>query len=444
MEEPKKISVEPLKTWKKAKELRQRAYENFVNAKEKGGLRIAGMTIHPAALVQAFGRDVVFLGSEPYCAGVANWDEFAIQCQEACEKRGMARDLCGYMKNYWGGILIDKFMLPDHKIVPWPKPDLFFTTHYCCCHSKWYQYAAELEGGVPCFGIDISYRQGKQLTEEAIDYIVTQAADGIEWIEKHTRRKFDDELFIEYAMNEFNSNALWAQAYLLNQAVPAPMEEKSLYSYFFFNMISPHLKEVSDLFRELRDELQDRVKRGIGAIEVEKLRILSDGPPTWAMLQVFRFMEREYGAVIIASFYTSHWGATWDMDESGNLVAPKPPQKGDFASGSRENRLRKYFRWRSGRSNAAAVFIDSPDKIDITIKMAKQWKCDAVFMQLNRGCEGVSLGIMENKFLLQSAGIPVLTYEGNMGDARDFDLPATISKIEVFFENIGLKKLSKN
>jgi benzoyl-CoA reductase subunit B len=444
MEEPKKFAVEPLKTWKKAKELRQKVYENFVKAKERGGLRIAGATIHPAAFVQAFGRDVVFLGSEPYCAGVANWGEFATQCQEACEKRGIARDLCGYMKNYLGGIFINKFMLPNHTIVPWPKPDLFFATHYCCIHAKWYQYAAELEGGVPCFGVDISYRQGKQLNEDAIDYIVAQASDGIEFIEKHTGRKFDDELFIEYAMNEFNTNALWAQAYLLNQTVPAPIEEKSLFAYFFFNMTSPQLKEVTDLYRELRDELQDRVNRGIGAIGVEKLRILSDGPPTWSMLNVFRFMEREYGAIIVASFYTSSWGTGWDMDESGNLIPPKPPKKEDFASGSREDRLRKYFRWRSGRVNPAALFVDVPDKIDITIKMAKQWKCDAVLMQLNRGCEGVSLGIMENKSRMQRAGIPVLNYEGNMGDARDFDLPGTISKIELFFENLGLRKLSKN
>jgi len=245
-------------------------------------------------------------------------------------------------------------------------------------------------------------------------------------------------------MNEFNTNALWAQAYQLNQSVPAPIEEKSLFSYFFFNMVTPQWKEVTDLFRELRDELQDRVNRGIGAVGIEKFRILADGPPTWAMLNVFRFMEREYGAIIVASYYSSHWGSGWDEDKSGNLIPPTPPPKEDFATGTREDRLRKYFRWRSGRFNAAALFVDIPDKIDITIKMAKQWKCDAAFIQLNRGCEGVSLGIMENKYHLQRAGIPVLTYEGNMGDARDFDRPATISKIEIFFKSIGLEKLSKN
>jgi benzoyl-CoA reductase subunit B len=298
-----------------------------------------------------------------------------------------------------------------------------------------------LEGGIPFYGMDLSYRQGKRLTEQALDYIVTQALDSIDWLERHTGRKFDDELFIESAMNEFVSNSLWAQAYLKNQTIPAPIDEKSLYSYFFFNMTGPHLKEVVDLFRELRDELEDRVNRGIASIEMERFRILTDGPPTWAMLQLYRFMESKYGAVTVASFYTSHWGPAWDIDESGKFVPPIPPKKEDFASGSREDRLRRYFRWRSARSNALAAFLYSPDKAQITIDVAKQWKCDAAFMQLNRGCEGVSLGIMENKFLLQSAGIPVLTYEGNMGDARDFDFPGTVVRIEAFFENVGLKKM---
>ena len=49
---------------------------------------------------------------------------------------------------------------------------------------------------------------------------------------------------------------------------------------------------------------------------------------------------------------------------------------------------------------------------------------------------------MENRLALIEAGIPALTYEGNMGDSRDFDLPRTISRIDTFFESLGLKKLS--
>ena len=336
--EAKKYPEEPLKCWNKTKELRYKLYESYAKASETGGIRIAGATVEPTAVFKGFGRDVYFLGSEPYCAGAAYFSDFATQLQEACERKGIARDVCGYMKNYWGGILTNKFILPDKTIIPWPKPDVFFSLHICCTHGKWYQYASELEGGVPFFGLDLSSRLGAtDATKQSMDYLTGQVMDGIEWLEKVTGRKFDDELFIEYAMNEFNSGYAWAEAYMENQAIPAPIDEKALYSFFFFNMTCPEWPEVVDLYREFRDELRDRVKRGIAGCGTERYRIFTDGPPTWAALQIFRFAEREYGAVSIASLYTSHWGAVWDRDREGNFFAPKPPNKGDFSSGNRDN-----------------------------------------------------------------------------------------------------------
>ena len=73
--------------------------------------------------------------------------------------------------------------------------------------------------------------------------------------------------------------------------------------------------------------------------------------------------------------------------------------------------------------------------------MIKQWKCDGVFMHLNRGCEGTAIGIMETKLALTKADIPVLSYEGNMGDTRDFDYGRTQARMETFLQNQGLEKL---
>lgn len=37
----------------------------------------------------------------------------------------------------------------------------------------------------------------------------------------------------------------------------------------------------------------------------------------------------------------------------------------------------------------------------------------------NRGCEGLSVGIAENRLGLLERGRKVMTYEGNMGDERE-------------------------
>jgi benzoyl-CoA reductase subunit B len=47
---------------------------------------------------------------------------------------------------------------------------------------------------------------------------------------------------------------------------------------------------------------------------------------------------------------------------------------------------------------------------------------------------------MENRMALADAGIPVLTYEGNMGDSREVDMVQTLERIDAFMESLGQKK----
>ncbi|MBF8265660.1 MAG: benzoyl-CoA reductase, bzd-type, O subunit, partial [Dehalococcoidia bacterium] len=48
---------------------------------------------------------------------------------------------------------------------------------------------------------------------------------------------------------------------------------------------------------------------------------------------------------------------------------------------------------------------------------------------------------LEFRLGVQKAGIPVLTYEGNMADKREFDESQTIDRLEAFMESLGLHKL---
>ncbi len=61
-------------------------------------------------------------------------------------------------------------------------------------------------------------------------------------------------------------------------------------------------------------------------------------------------------------------------------------------------------------------------------------------LHYNRGCEGLSLGIAENRLALIEAGYPVMTFEGNMGDEREFDLARTMARIDTFMETLGLTR----
>jgi len=75
------------------------------------------------------------------------------------------------------------------------------------------------------------------------------------------------------------------------------------------------------------------------------------------------------------------------------------------------------------------------------VKIARDWKCDRAIVHLNRGCEGTAVGQLEVRQALIDAGFPVLTYEGNMADPREFDEAKTIARIDAFMEAQGLPKI---
>ena len=63
--------TEPLKSWKKAKELRQKYYEDYQNAHTKGGIRWTGGAWAFDAIPAGLGTDVYNITGEPYGASIA-------------------------------------------------------------------------------------------------------------------------------------------------------------------------------------------------------------------------------------------------------------------------------------------------------------------------------------------------------------------------------------
>ncbi|MCW2278173.1 benzoyl-CoA reductase, bzd-type, subunit O [Heliophilum fasciatum] len=304
--------TEQLKCWGKAKELRDAYYQNYANAHKKGGLRWAGGAWTFDAVVAGLGDDVYCLTSEPYGASIAFNKELSRECMEAAERAGYARDLCSYMRNYWGSIIIDKYAFGG----PFPKPDFIWQDHICCSHSKWYQVVSELEKGIPMYCTDVSVGPYSQMTDAKIRYIVDQLHDGIEWLEKTTGRKYDDEKLIQAVLNDCRTTSLWAEICELNKAVPAPLDEKTMYSLYVLATLQKSSKEIADFYEELRDEVKDRVARGIAAVANERCRVMSDTQPPWSFLKVFRHLE-QFGVVSVGSLYTFGLEGIWEEKEDG-------------------------------------------------------------------------------------------------------------------------------
>ncbi|NIN68701.1 MAG: benzoyl-CoA reductase, bzd-type, subunit O [Anaerolineae bacterium] len=439
-----KYKTAPLKTWEKAKEIRANYYRNYGAAHEKGGLRWAGGAWTFDAIPAGLGDDVYPITSEPYGATIAHQKDFSDECLEAAEREGFARDLCAYMRNYWGSILLNQYgwVEPGEERKPFPKPDFIWQDHICCSHAKWYQVVSDLEGGIPMYCVDVAVGPYSELTERGIEYVVGQMHDGIEWLEETTGRKYEDEKLIEAVYNTCRSTSTWAEICALNQTIPAPLEEKTMYSLYVLGTLQKSSKEVADFYDELLAEVQERVDSQIAAIENEQARVMTDTQPPWGFLRVFRYMANVYGCVSVGSLYTFGLIGNWIMDDEGQWVPRPTPQSQGVEIKDRDHALRVLAEWELSKPEWQH-FYHPKYKSDMMISIAKDWKLDGVMLHYNRGCEGLSLGIAENRLALLDAGFPVMIFEGNMGDEREFDEARTVARIDTFMESLDVPRLKQ-
>ena len=128
-------------------------------------------------------------------------------------------------------------------------------------------------------------------------------------------------------------------------------------------------------------------------------------------------------------------------DPDGTLVPLKTPKERGLTLSSRQGALEAYADFRL-RNWGWRMFQSLDERLNITKQIIEQWKVDALISHLNKGCEGTSIGQMETRLDLLKSNIPVMTFEGNMADTREFDLETTLSRIDIFLESLGMKKLT--
>lgn len=435
-----KYKTRPLKCFKKAKELRDEHYKDLMTAKEKGKLIVTGGTEGFVSLPAGLG-DYVYFGAEPYGATVAADEAFSLHCMEAAEARGYARDLCAYMRNYLGSMYLNRFYFGGG---PFPKPDFALQMHICDTHAKWHQLTTG-HYKIPLFTIENpsapDVYQGKKGQELRHKFLASQLYDSIEWMEKITGRKYDDQKLIEAINNECRSTSRWAQICILNQAIPAPLDEKTAFSLYVLAIITRHKKNVADFYDELKAEVEERVKDKIAALATERCRLFHDSQPPWPWLDLFRYLEK-FGALSVGSQYLFGLGGAMRDTENGTFVAAIPPEERGIVLKTRDDAVNALASWYV--EHPLSQIMHFPEvRSDQLVRMMKQWHAEGMLIHLNRGCEGTAIGQMENRLALQKAGIPVMTYEGNLADKRELDPKQITDRIDAFMESLGLKKIQE-
>jgi len=421
-----------LDSWARAKGLRAENYQAIWDAKKEGKILSAGSAITPMELVAGLG-EFEYLPSEPYSANFAGTaPQMIVECQEATEARGYARDLCGYMRAYWGSAFLDKS--PFGNFV---QPHFYLTEHACDSHGKWYQTLKD-NFNIPLFILDlpVSFNGNK---EAQIEYMVSDYQEAIEKMEQVTGRKYDDEKLLEAVEISTENMALWAKICLAQTQVPAPFDAKSLVSLMVPVLLGRWKKETLDFQRTLLEELEERVAHNIAHLATERGRLLHINTPPWYFLRLLRHPSA-YGAVVLGpDVYFQIPGFFVWSEEGTALVAGKTPGEAGWELRAREDALR-FIAYRE-RSRVLADMWLPTRRITSVVTLAKQSRSDGVILHFNRGCEAMAMGMGEIKLALQQEGIPTMDYDANFADPREFSQVQVIDRMEAFLESLGLSRL---
>ncbi|KPK28677.1 MAG: hypothetical protein AMK69_08425, partial [Nitrospira bacterium SG8_3] len=79
--EKTKYKTAPMKLWDEVKQLKQKYFEEYRDAKKNGRIRILSATSLSLSMHAGF-KDAVIMGAEPFAANIAFHRDFCIKCLE--------------------------------------------------------------------------------------------------------------------------------------------------------------------------------------------------------------------------------------------------------------------------------------------------------------------------------------------------------------------------
>ncbi|MBI4295379.1 MAG: 2-hydroxyacyl-CoA dehydratase, partial [Chloroflexi bacterium] len=313
------------------------------------------------------------------------------------------------------------------------KPDFMIDVMTCQSLAKTGQIWAE-RYGVPSFIIEFVP------TSNCSDYLVSQMFDAIEWMERVTGRKYQDDLLIQAVRNEWHVRVLWSQIIELQKAIPAPLDARQLFSLDSAMWRGGlHRKEMVEVYQMVLDEMRERVRDKIAALGTERCRLMHEGIWTWYDTDIAKY-PRKYGATFVGSDSMFCAEGVYEVGEDGSYkIGPTLEGRG-LELRTREDALQAlaelYTRW---NPTPSGYYLDN--RIKRGVKAAEDWHADAVVINFDQGCKGMTAGLTEMALALKKKGIPTLFYQANAANPTDFDEGEYQSRMDAFLESLGLRPL---
>jgi benzoyl-CoA reductase/2-hydroxyglutaryl-CoA dehydratase subunit BcrC/BadD/HgdB len=398
-----------LKSFGRMRELMTAYYLSAKDA-ENRGQKVAWVTSGaPVEFLHAMG--VIPIYPENHAAMCAA-SKMAVELQQAAEDKGYSMDLCSYARTDIGSILTGK-----SPVLGLPRPDFMVAcNNICTTVVKWYEVVSRFYQ-VPVFLMDMPFLH-RGLEEPIVDYVSEQMTEYVRFLEDRTGTRFDGDRFLDVLRKTVEATELWKGILDTCTHVPAPMSCFDAFVHIAPIVTLRGTQACTDYYRILKQELEERVAGGVGAVPEERHRLLWDNLPIWFNLRGLSEKLAEWKACLVAATYADSW------------CARIYPVEASMTTETLFIELAKAYLVPYINSNFA-------ERVRLLQSMIERYRANGFLMHSDRSCKPYSLGqyVIRDE-VTRATGVPGLVIEADMNDARQWAEGPTLNRIQAYLESL--------
>lgn len=337
------------------------------------------------------------------------------------EQIGYSSDNCAYVKADIGYMRSGGYG-PGKAL---PNPGLVVCNYVGCnVYLKWFEHIAEFTKS-RLFTLDIPFLRTERPSSEDVTYVMRQLRELIAICEEITGKKFDIDRLREVLGYSARAEDGWSRCKDLCKHTPAPFD-----AYFdSINMMGPinvlrGTREAAEFFEEAVEEFEEMVAHNQGPLAEERFRIVTEGPPPYPYYRNFRNLFANWGAVAVASTYSTV-GGIWEFGFRHDPARPLESIARQMMAENLTNRslLARYAQIR---------------------RYVEEWGADALVIHSIKSCRLFSAGQGDmREYFTKELGVPTLLVESDLEDPRYYAEAQMKNRIDAFFESLEHKKFVK-
>lgn len=345
---------------------------------------------------------------------------------EKAEADGFSKDICAYLRvaaGYCHEILRSNSTLSNVPNNGMPKPDMFIAPSRVCDPRVKLFESFTRYFDVPVFIYDmqippIDDPNCGNLEEHRhyIEHNYEELWALVRFLENQTKRQLNEQTLRESVEVSLVTWKLYHEIHRMRQNIPCPMPSEDAFHVMWPFLWMPGRNETVQFYKDLQQELQERIDSNVTAAQKEEHRVIWIGLPPYYDMSIFNYLESLGIVSVIETVYY-----------------PVRPVEVDTSDPIRAIVERWY--WADmGESDGSGMRCGVVGS-NLVKQFINQYNVSGAIVHNVRSCRATSVGSIEMaRTLRKEFDLPILYLEGDMADIRGYSAPDTEMKLNTFAE----------